>query len=321
MARDAVDPLIFSREDEANGARILTKDQNGVVRYKRRGRTTVGMRGKDNILMAQMKADMAALWANGDKYDDIAERISDRYNLDGDQRITSYTIHYHIKSMLEYWRQKGRALIDERQAIILARFDQLEALALEAYFESKQGQTTKSRERQIDRIRDKDQVSSALEREREGRDGNKRKKELFIETGDLSDNDIYLELHQRVKKTTRTTDNHPGDVKFLNLIFSINRERGKILGLYNRKDQPDGDREAAKLSDEQRQDKLLTLISAARDRHEKKASMLADPSPLGGFPEEKGVPDIPMEDLDDSIEVPAEIEWDDSEVDEVDWDD
>lgn len=326
-----VDPLSFSLEDEYQGARlekdpkglIRTVDQTGAQRWRRKGRMAGGIR--DKLLMAQMKSGMAALWADGQTYAQIAEQISDYYNLEGDERISAHGIQYHIKTMLDYWRQKGLAKMDERQAVILARFDQLEALALEAYFASMEGKKTTHKNKQIEKARSKDRLKKMSRAEKEKREEEGKKAPMFIDTGTLLDLDNLVEVGRKIQKNTRFEESRAGDSKFLNLVFSINRERAKILGLYNRKDHGTADDEAAKLTDTQRQQRLATLFSAAKSRRalSTNQTMLAEPAPLGGFQEEtpleKAVPDIELPDDDegwgfdeDSVELPSqpEVEWD-----------
>jgi hypothetical protein len=317
-----VDPLSFTRQDEYQGGARLKADpqdlircvdQNGVQRLRRKGRLAGGVR--DKILMAQMKAGMAAMWSSGARYVDIAAAINERYDLQGDSAISVHAIEYHIKAMLDYWRQKGLAKMDERQAVILARFDQIEALAVEAYFASMEGKKTTQRNKQIERARSKERFNQLLKSEKRKREnGDKRAKTpLFIDTGELIDlEDLMQVTAEKIQKNVRHESNAAGDPKFLNMLITINKERAKILGLYNRK-MDDGDNEAAKLTDEQRQARIATILSSAQNRRALQANetMLADPAPLGGFEE------VPAEVVPEEVE---ELDWESpSEVD-VEWD-
>lgn len=334
-AGESIDPLAFTKIDKAHGARILDPEQKGWENRKpsfiqqRSYRYPGGVR--DRLQMAQMKAGMASLWSDGESYRDIAEKISDKYNLEGDERISANGIHYHIKQMLAYWRQKGLALMDERQAIILARFDQIESLAVEAYFASMEGKRTYHKNKQIEKARSKGREKQLLDKERDKRrehlaeDKRRTQQDLFIDTGELSDMEEMLRVTaKKIQTNMRHEENQAGDPKFLNIIFAVNRERAKILGLYDRKNHDDADAESVKLTDEQRQLKIATIISAAKERRSQQANMLADPAPLGGFEDSSAdgnghVPEITNPDeveidwgFGDKLTVPdvVEIQWD-----------
>ena len=333
---DLSDNIRFTDEDLANGGYIPTIDQNGVLRVRKLGRLAGGVR--DKMTMAMMKADMAALWRDGETYKDIAEAVSDKYNLEGDMRLKGNGIHYHIKSMLDYWRDKGLARMDERQAMILARLDQIESLALEAYFASMEGKKTHQYNKQIQRARSEDRKKQLLDKEVETReaqrnaDKRKTKHPLFQDTGELAD--LLVVTAEKIDDHVRHEENQAGDPKFLAIMFNINKERAKILGLHNRKEMLDPDQEAAKLSDEQRQHRIATILSAARERRQASANMLAEPSPLGGFKEEQKpeatVIEVAVPDVPEITEIEVEDDWGfgpeevdeivSDEGDEVEWD-
>lgn len=339
MANDGLG-LDFTEKDKLFGGPRLkendtdlvrTVDQTGMERFRRKGRMAGNVR--DKILMAQMKAGMAALWATGMTYDKIADEVSDHYNLQGEERLSGHGIQYHIKQMLEYWRQKGLALIDERQAVILARFDQIEALAMEGYFASMEGKSTTTINKQIEKARNKKKRNEDVEKEHSSRREQKdlrtvkQKDSLYITDESTVEEgqealDIVSEKHN---STTRHEENRAGDPKFLNIVKDINIQRAKILGLYNRTDHMDKNSEAAKLSDAERQQRLATLLSEAQRRAnmenkpavEEGRSVIAAGSPLGGF-----VAETP----EASVETEEEVSWDldnvtlDDESDEVSWD-
>lgn len=315
----AIDATSFTKEDDYNGSMIATMDQNGVVRRRRKGRLAGGVR--DKLSMGIMKSTMAALWRDGDTYKDIAEKINVQYDLDEDHRITSHTIHYHIKAMLDYWRQKGLALMDERQAIILARFDQIESLALEAYFASMEGKETVQYNKQIERARSGDRVKQLSAKERAKREAEMKTKNrkgpkhqtLDAQTNELLPVQDMLEItNKKIQRNIRHEQNQAGDPKFLTIIFNINRDRAKILGLYSSREQLDGDGEAAKLTDEQRQSRVATIISASRERRQAQLGMLADPAPMGGFRDGETPPDQDGDwgFTDDEDDTTGEYLWD-----------
>lgn len=323
--RDDIDPLEFDLKDIANGGYYPTRDNKGEISFRKkpvsptRGRARnkrikIGYNNGariDDLTMAQFKADMAALWREGHTYPKIAEAVNEKYGLIDDEQYSAHDIHYHVKQMLAYWRQLAASRIDERQAMLLARLDQIEQLAVEAYFRSIEGKTTYQKNKQIERAKSKDRAKQLLDIERGERKNkfelNPRQKPLITATEDIEGQvDLLLLTAEKINKLKKTEINRAGDVKFLNLIFNINRERAKLLGLYNKDAEHDPDREAAKLSDEQREQRLVAIIQNAKQRRSESAveSALADPSPLGGFDE-----------------TPAEVEQEDvPELDEDGWD-
>jgi hypothetical protein len=339
MAKNEIDPISFTREDEHYAGLLPTMNPKGGVSIRRRGRMSGGVR--DKITQGIMKASMAALWRDGDTYVEICRKINEQFDLDPEtEAITPHTIHYHIKSMLDYWRQKAAARIDERQAAILTRFDQVEALALEGYWASCEGKSTRQKNKQIIRARSDERLGQQVKKEADKRDAmfngrttenTRNKKFTWAEDGDLEAlEDSLSEVQERIQNNVRTESNHAGDVKFLSLVFQINRERAKILGLYQKRDVDDASGQAAMMSDEQREARVVNILKAAKERREAQANMLAEPAPLGGFQEEEGDPDNVVIRRAPPTDVPPvkepEVVWDDEDeitpddVEEVEWD-
>lgn len=340
MAKNEIDPVSFTREDEHYAGLLPTMNPKGGVSLRRPGRMAGGVR--DKITQGIMKASMAALWRDGDTYVEICRKINEQFNLDPEtEAISPHTIHYHVKSMLDYWRQKAAARIDERQAAILTRFDQVEALALEAYWASCEGKSTQQKNKQITRARSDERLDNQVKKEVATREGmfngrstenTRNKKFSWATDGDLEGlEDSLSEVQERIQNNVRTESNHAGDVKFLSLVFQINRERAKILGLYQKRDVDDASGQAALMSDEQREARVVNILKAARERREKQANMLADPAPLGGFQEDvEGDPDNVVIRRAPPTDVPPvdepEVVWDDEDevespdVEEVEWD-
>lgn len=332
--QDTTEPLEFSDQDLMYGASIPTIDVRDNLRKHKADRLAGGKRDKQT--MAQMKAEMSSLWRDGESYPAIAAIISDRYKLEGPERISGNGVHYHIKRMLQYWRQQGLARMDERQAMCLARLDQIESLAVEAYFASMEGKRTTQFNKQIERARSKDREKQILEAEKRNRKGNRirvrnapsdqvkdgpNKAALTAETGELED--LMVVTQEKINRNVRLEENQAGDPKYLAIMFNCNRERAKILGLYQQTQALNSDQESAKLTEEERMQRVSTLLSNARERRQKTANMLATPSPMGGWKEGEGptkppeivVPEDPDDDWGftiDEIEVP--------EVDEIQWD-
>jgi hypothetical protein len=319
------DPSVFTEKDIEMGGWIGTRTSDGSIAVQKpnRIRTNVDWHdhrhdghGNDKMTMAQYKATMAALWRDGQSYAKIAEAVSDRYGLKGADRIHPNLVHYHIKQMLSYWRQLVAQRIDERQALALARLDQLEQLALEGYFRSVEGKETKSTSKQIERARSRER--SAQMRDNISKDKRYEKDRRYLKRDKLEahnvedDADLMLTMAEKTQKIIKREMAGPGDVKFLNLIFGIQKERNKLLGLYSKEAAHDGAKEAAMLTDEQRTQRLTTIFQAAQKRRTDTMSALAEPSPLGGFPvevKEEPVPEIEDE-WQDEVTPEDEEGWD-----------
>lgn len=314
------------------GAYIPTPEQNKNPRRAGKLRLSGGKR--DKMTVAMMKADMAALWRDGETYESILQIVCDKYQLSEDERFTVQNIQYHIKTMLNYWRKLALSRIDERQSAILARLDQIENLAIEGYFASLEGKKTTSINRQITRAKDPERKKRAIE---ENKEANRKreadgKRPLPLQA-DVDENiaESLVLVAEKKDKFSKQEENPAGDPKFLMIMFQINKERAKILGLYNKDMQFDADAEAAKLTDVQREQRLATIVSSAIHRREKSVGLLAEPSPLGGFengqapavlteifPAEEEIVEVPVVEV---AEITTEEDvWDFSDGGEIEWD-
>lgn len=293
---DGVSPSeVLLTSDNLDGT--ITDGRNGGRRM--RGRLAGGVR--DKLTMGEMKARMASLWKDGETYLEIANKVSDEFGLVGDERFKANGIHYHMKNLLEYWRSVGLLHIDERQAMILARYDQLEMLCMEAYFASCTGTLTSNYEKQVEKARSKEreaQLREIIAEERERKKGsmnpNHRDNPMFqfdLSDGELAD--ILVITSEKVKEYTRTEENLAGDSKWVRLMIDINDKRAKLWGLLNRKGPDSDDAAMAKLSDEQRDERLAAVLSSALHRRAKGAgdTNLAPPAPLGGWENQEEIPE------------------------------
>lgn len=337
---EGTDALEFDEQDYANGAYFPKRGDDGVISYQRKPKSPTRMKGHglrrskmgynqqaliDDMTMIQFKADMAVLWRDGETYGDIAEAINERYGLEGKECYNANDIHYHIKQMIKYWRGLVASRIDERQAMLLTRLDQIEQICIEAYFLSAQGRKTsvKMRSRQMERARSEERKSQLLEVERRKRQQkwslSKSKTPLVEVPDDFSgESEALVETAKKIQEMQRNEENKAGDPKWMVLIFNINRERAKILGLYSKTANDDPSNDAARLTDEQRQQKLVNIINQAKQRRSEAVdTALATPAPLGGFPdpevEDHSVPEV---------EQPEEEGWGftEDEVDDITWD-
>ena len=305
---DGVNPKeILLTTDNIDGT--IVDGKNGGRRMK--GRLAGGVR--DQLTMAEMKARMASLWKDGALYIDIAATVSDEFGLEGSHRFNANSIHYHIKNLKKYWRDIGLLHVDERMSLILARYDQLEMLAMEAYFASCTGRNTTNYEKSIERARSRDrekilreQIQQERERRSEELHGNQKGKPQFefqFDDGELED--TLVTTHERIKEYSRQEDNLAGDPKWISILVDINDKRAALWGMKNRRGPTNEDQERAKLSDEQRDQRLAAVLNAAIGRREKSKTNLAEMAPLGGWTETDENPNTTT----DTIEVPVDTEW------------
>lgn len=288
---DGVNPReIIKVGDDLSGT--FADGRNGGRRMK--GRLAGGVR--DQHTMAEMKVRMSALWRDGELYQVIAERVSDEFNLEGDKRLTANGVHYHLKNMKEQWRAMSLLHVDERQALILARYDQLEVLITEAYFASCAGRTTKNFEKQIQQARSKGREKELQEDIREeyaGRVNHRNKNNAAMQfefnDGDLPETLILTD--ERIKRSKRREETPSGDPRFLTMLIDINDKRAALWGLKSKTIQTD-DAERASLSDEQREERLAAVLQTVLNRKTSGGSLantnLATPAPLGGWAEGEG---------------------------------
>lgn len=325
---DGVNPYEIVLASDGPHKEIAT---NGTkVGKRRKHRLAGGVR--DKLTMAEMKARMSALWKEGDTYPEIAQKVSDEFGLVGDARISSNGIAYHIKHQLEYWRTMGLLHIDERQAMILAKYEQLEMIATEAYFTSCQGKTTTHHQKQTERARSKDREAILLEQiraERERRQENQRGTQPTFDPiyNEEELKDSLAIVQQKISKYTRKEENLAGDPKWVAILIDINDKRAKLWGLHSRKGPDSDEAERARLTDQERDERLAAVLSAAASRKQQQGDTnLAPPAPLGGWKEEDDVPTEPIqvnaelvdpdEELGDEV-IPEEFQFDFTEEDNV----
>lgn len=282
--------------------------------------------GLEEVTQAQIRAEMAALYKEGESHAEIAERLNEKYGLQGPYRMTSGTISKNISALKSYWRAVGALHIDEKQALLLSRLDYLEAICINAYFASCEGKRTSYYERQLDRAKSKERqknIKEDLEAEREGRVSKRAKdnpvqkaKELmFSDLG--NDEENVTVLAEKIKKFERTETSMAGDPRWMAQILNITEQRAKLLQMYNRKAPDDEDVKRAKLSDEERRQRFAAVINqvAIRKQIESGATNLAPAASLGGTradqPTVKELAPLPEEVLGEE----ATFEFDFSEVD------
>lgn len=325
-----IDPHMVLRVGEPVVEALVPVENGGPPpRKRRRGRDRWVSSGRDKLTMALMKASMTAYWKDGNTYVEIAELVNDEFHLEGDDQIGAHNIQYHIKRQLEMARKQSLLHISERQALMLARYDQLEFMCMEAYFASCQGTNTKHYEKIIKKARSKDREKQLIkdrkrEQDRVDRINKKRAKEhrktikpRFSDpiVGDLPD--ILITTSEVIKEYGRSETKPAGDPRWVAMLIGIAEQRSKLWNLVNRSDIANADQELAKLPDEERRSRMAATLHAALSRRTQDVGALAPPSPLGGFikGDEPTIaeqitivePDDPTEETDIPV---VEWEWD-----------
>jgi hypothetical protein len=289
MADDKISPNSFLRADEEEQGLVPHGGFGSPVRKKNKER--------DSLTMAEMKMYMASFWRDGDTYVEIAEKINDQFNLDEESALSYNNVHYHIKGLIKEAKKQSLLHITEKQALVLARYDQLEELCTDAYFRSMSSET-KNLEKQIKQARTRDrekQLAADLKRERAkialvNEKRAKNHKKLIVSEhepqvlGDLPD--AMQTMSKHIKKFTRTESKPAGDPKWVQMLIDINHKRAHLWHLLDKGDTVNQDQEFAKMSDDERASRMASVLHASMTRATQDKGMLASPSPLGGFQEE-----------------------------------
>lgn len=312
-----VDPGSFRKAGEADIIDVVPNEAIIERPPPKRGRNRRLGNGKDKLTMARIKSRMVAGWQSDLSYAEIADEINAEFELEGTQQVNRHQIAQHIKTLIETEKKTSLNNISEKNAMVLARLDQIEMLAQEAYFASMLGKTTKNVERQIKKAKSKDrqkQIEADFKRERArvkhlNEKNRKDHKALipdpiapYLGTGDLPD--LLETTSENIKKFTRTESNPAGDPRFLTQILNIIEMRAKLWGLMNRSDITNGDQELARLPDDERTSRLQAVVHAALVRKTEDRGNLALPAPLGGFRENE-VP-VELHEVIEKVEPEAE---------------
>lgn len=293
-----------------------------------------GNRAVNKVAMAHMKARIAALWCQGEAYADIARTVEKEFDLPV-ATVQPTAVGHHVRQCLAYWREKSLISIDDRLAMVLARYDQLEILATEAYFASMKGDVTRIYDKQVKRIHEKEFEARLLAKVQKARPNKNRKEDDPMMIADRyadtkANQHRMIEIEQRIKEHTKTRETPAGNPKFLSIMIDINDKRAKLWGLHHKSAFDSDSVAAAKLSDEERESRVAALLNQAKMRHSKNLGSLAPASPLGGFQDNTVA--VPVMETDDiatkslydfqpegdieGIEVEEELDWGDDPVPE-----
>lgn len=227
---------------------------------------------------AMLAARCAALYAEGNFITAIAEQVSEEYNLE--DSIDGEEVRRLINERVAYWRRLGLKHIDDKQALLLAKIDQIEELATNGYFASMSGRATYVFEKQIERAKEQktqDKKREAAFKKKEEGPSNVLEEELWESTAAPESNEpeftngniekSLITTAEKIKEYRRYEDMPAGDAKFLAIMLDCQEKRAKIWGLYIRdKAQDNADAGFAAMSDADRQDRLGVILTAAKQR-------------------------------------------------------
>lgn len=248
----------------------------------------------------QLKARVIAMWAKDSDYAEIVEQVNSDFGLTGPFAITTNTVARYIHKQLEYWRDRCASTVDEKMALTLMRFNQIEEMASQAFFDSKKGKVTTNFLKKINTVKSQkheDKIAAVMALEKAGTSS--------MLGDDLLKDAIQVTAEEIRNSTSRDADG-PGDPRFLTIMMQANKERAQLWNLYKRTDAVSGDQEFARMSDDQRTERLVAIISAAKNRTVGlDATNLAPAAPLGGFAEGKE---------------PSPAERGEVDIDDFDWD-
>lgn len=261
------------------------------------------------VRVAQRRARVAALYATNNTISAIIEQITEEFDLEVPPTVAQ--IRNDVRAQIEFWRAEGLKHIDEKQAIVLASIDNIEELARNAYFASMEGRVTHNFEKQIERA--KAQKGQDKERERvfEERirpidlleeqmfweenpdndlDGSGPRTARQIRDNDLPNGrveDFLVTTSEKIKEYKRFEATTAGDPRFLAIMLDCSDRRCKLWNLYVKdREAQNPDSAFAKMSDEDKQNRLGMILSAARNRIAPPPTHLAPEGPLGGRLEE-----------------------------------
>lgn len=294
--------MLNPREIKRADAPIKVRD--GGLAANRIDRNT--QNGRDNITMAEMKARMAFYWKQGDFYSTIAEKVSDEFGLTGEDRIKKDSVHYHIKKQIEYWKKIGMLNIDEKQALLLARYQQLEDLITDAYFKSCEGRSSYYIEKQIERVNSKERENMMRAKLAHQRADAILKGQKILPHGNGDIEDSLVTMSEKIKEYEKYEINQAGDPKLLQMLIDINDKRCKLWNATSKDETLNADQEAARMSDEARTNRLNAVITDAMIRRFGTRGNLAAASPLGGFQIKK--PETPTDEAAEPESISNKLE-------------
>lgn len=302
---------IIKADDDLDN--FVQDSKNGGLKVKGRN---VGSSRRDRLTLAEMKARISMYWKDGESHEEICNKINNEFGLKDNIQIKPSTIHYHIKGMIKYWTEMGLLNVDQKMALVLARYDMYESIATEALFRSFKNKKTVYHEKQLERAKTRDRekwIREEIKQQREkllaerdlnrgGENGKGRGpgRKLMPVTDIIHSlegmQDGLDDIGEKIK-TWKRKEGNAGDPRWLVILIDINDKRARLWKLYA-KDESVGnaDQELARLSDDARDARIAAVLTAALRRKSGDTGQLAPASPMGGF-ETKDIPDNKREEI------------------------
>ncbi len=95
---------------------------------------------RQKFVMEKRKAEIMALYGDDVPLGEIAEQMG----------ITQNNVQHIVRRQIEKWQQYNLETIDRKKALVLARVDQIEQLAMESFFLSTQGRQVNIKETHLE---------------------------------------------------------------------------------------------------------------------------------------------------------------------------
>lgn len=279
--------LVIKEDEEAELLSLADLERlNRTVkeRFDRLGsevqRLAVKRYSASDIEKVEMKARMMSLYALNESASDIADTINKEFAPYGMKVVDAGQVRSQVKSRISYWEEKTNQSVAHKRAAVLARLDQLENLAMLAYFDSTSGKRTISYENVQKKMRSKDKakaIALAIKEdiERAEREGVTWKPEEFGELPKLIE-----QMNDGIKELIKTEMSESGDPRWVSLMLEISKERAKLWNLYKDIETSNADQELARMPDDVRENRIAALLQNAKSRSGTLHTNLANTGPL-----------------------------------------
>lgn len=239
---------------------------------------------RDLMTQAEMRAQIAILWKDPQNFslEDIAARVSDQFGLTGNDRLKPRAIRYHVSNLIEYWKKMSLMSVDDKMAMVQARYAQIEAIAEEGLFRSMEGKEVHHYRKQVEKAHSKVRekwIAEEIDRQREEL-RKAGKNPMNIDFSGLED--TLITTAEKIEKFTKTESNDPGDPRFIRELIVINDKRAELWNLKKHAEVNSTDQEMAGMSDEARDKRMVAVLQSAIQRRDGAGETLAPAQPLGG---------------------------------------
>lgn len=267
-------------------------------------------RKKNTLKQAEMRASIAALYAQNLSIPAICVEVSEYFGLE--TQLTVGQVNNHVQAMLKHWEEQGLIHIDKKNALILASLHQVETAAWDGFFASKEGKATYNYTRAIERIRSNKQEAlrerALLTRIKDENPEVFSEDELNdieewalhgrtledIQEGDVpskATEQLMETINEKIKEYRKFEESLAGDKGWLNIILDCIDKRAKVFGSYKKDNEQDNpELEYAKMDDKEKQERIVSIFqrkAAELGVAPTQGTHLAEAAPLGGGDDEE----------------------------------